>query len=173
MNQPSCSLHCAVALGICSKGWRRRLGRKLHFSQLSCLIRSAPTGGCPRACVLPNPSCCLPAAWSCSSQAWQAEPFRKHLPLSGHSWQLYLPAQPQESEPEIRLTHLDSSTSRIEVRETSGADKFLQIWLSEIIPLVLEPISPLSPVPSFPGHPQPPLLTYKFVYKCQTPDYLW
>lgn len=82
-----------------------------RFTSLSCLVCRAPCGRQeaspsphPCACVLPNLSCCLPQAQSCSSQVCQREPFRKHLSLSGYSWQLYLPGQPQQSEPKIRST---------------------------------------------------------------------
>lgn len=80
--------------------------REESFTSLSWLICRVPqeAGGCPRACVLPKPSCCQPQAWSCSSPACQRGLFRKHLSLPGYSWQLYLPGQAQESEPNLALT---------------------------------------------------------------------
>ena len=110
MNQPLYSLHCAQAPGRWSKGWRRRLGRKIHFSPLPHLQSSGrrlPTCLCP-----PNqPPSCLSQAWSCSSQTRQTE-------LSGNSClfldlldsSVYLGSPRSQSQ--RSTSHLDSSTSQ-------------------------------------------------------------
>lgn len=81
------------------------------LSAASSAKLSQKAGGCPRACVLPNPSCCLPQAWSCSSQACQRESSGNiclFLDILDSSVYLDNPrTQSQRS-----TSHLDSSTSQ-------------------------------------------------------------
>lgn len=143
MNQPLCSLHCAAAPGLWSRGWRRRLGRKIHFSQLPHLQSSGrrlPTCLCP-----PKPALCLPQARSVMQLPGVSEgAFGKQLPLSGSSWQLYVPGQPQESEPEIHRTP-GLLPPRLRAKKPAWIDSFLQIWLPESAMRALARISVSNP----------------------------
>lgn len=66
------------------------------------------------ACVLPNPSCCLPQAWSCSIQACGREPSGNVCLLLGISdSSIYLDSPRSQSQ---RFTsHLDASPSQAEL----------------------------------------------------------
>lgn len=99
------------------------------------------TGGCPRACLCPpKPQLLPPSSLVMQHPGMWERAFRKCLSASGYFWQLYLPGQPQESEPKIHLTPGRLSLAGW-VREPSWADSFLQIGSSEPTMLVSALIS--------------------------------
>lgn len=135
-------------LGLLSKGWRRRLGRKIHFSQLPHLQsrrRRQEAAHVPVSSQTPAAAYLKPG---------HAAPRRVGESPSGNicllrgifDSSIYLDSPGCQSQ---RLIHTWTLLPHgLRVREPHRADSFLQVWSSESTMLALAPVSLTTQPPS-------------------------